>query len=189
MIIAISAKIGAGKDALGEIIQKVAQKSDDTHIGLPTWEIKKFADKLKDMVCMLIGCTREQLEDRNFKEQELGEEWDKYGIRFIYPNDEKSKDIYGGFATEKEAIDFEKKERIALQWDKSLRTEIVKSKMTPRLLLQLLGTECGRNIIHPQVWVNSLFSDYKIKSTSELAYNIVHEKVYQVLLRSLCQIG
>ncbi|MCB1711947.1 MAG: hypothetical protein KDH96_05565 [Candidatus Riesia sp.] len=176
MIIAISAKIGAGKDALGEIIQKVAQKSDDTHIGLPTWEIKKFADKLKDMVCMLIGCTREQLEDRNFKEQELGEEWDKYGIRFIYPNDEKSKDIYGGFATEKEAIDFEKKERIALQWDKSLRTEIVKSKMTPRLLLQLLGTECGRNIIHPQVWVNSLFSDYKIKSTSELAYNIVHEK-------------
>ena len=30
-------------------------------------EIKKFADKLKDIVCLLIGCTREQLEDQEFK--------------------------------------------------------------------------------------------------------------------------
>jgi hypothetical protein len=36
-------------------------------------------------------------------------------------------------------------------------------KLTPRLLMQLLGTECGRNIIHPNVWVNSLFADYKPK--------------------------
>ena len=33
--------------------------------------------------------------------------------------------------------------------------------LTPRLLLQLLGTECGRNIIHPNIWVNSLISEYK----------------------------
>jgi len=32
--------------------------------------------------------------------------------------------------------------------------------MTPRLMLQLLGTECGRQIIHPNIWVNSLFADY-----------------------------
>jgi hypothetical protein len=39
------------------------------------FEIKKYADKLKDFVCILIGCTREQLEDQEFKEKELGEEW------------------------------------------------------------------------------------------------------------------
>ena len=32
--------------------------------------------------------------------------------------------------------------------------------LTPRLLLQLLGTECGRQIIHPNIWVNALFADY-----------------------------
>ena len=34
-------------------------------------------------------------------------------------------------------------------------------KPTPRMLLQLLGTECGRDIIHPNIWNNTLFNDYK----------------------------
>ena len=29
-----------------------------------------------------------------------------------------------------------------------------------RELLQILGTDCGRNIIHPNCWVNALFSNY-----------------------------
>jgi len=33
-------------------------------------------------------------------------------------------------------------------------------KLTPRKLLQLLGTEAGRNIIHPNIWVNALFASY-----------------------------
>ena len=33
--------------------------------------------------------------------------------------------------------------------------------LTPRKILQLLGTECGREIIHPNIWVNALFTDYK----------------------------
>ena len=37
-------------------------------------------------------------------------------------------------------------------------------KLTPRKLLQLLGTECGRQIIHPNIWVNALFADYKPKN-------------------------
>ena len=36
--------------------------------------------------------------------------------------------------------------------------------MTPRLLLQILGTDCGRNIIHPNIWVNGLFADYNASS-------------------------
>jgi len=34
-------------------------------------------------------------------------------------------------------------------------------QLTPRKLLQLIGTECGRNVVHPNIWINSLFSDYK----------------------------
>ena len=36
------------------------------------------------------------------------------------------------------------------------------NKLTPRKLLQLLGTESGREIIHPNIWVNALFADYKL---------------------------
>ena len=39
------------------------------------WKIVKFADKLKDIVCLLIGCERKKLENREFKEKELGEDW------------------------------------------------------------------------------------------------------------------
>jgi hypothetical protein len=35
------------------------------------YEVVSFADKLKDITCVLSGCTREQLEDYDFKENEL----------------------------------------------------------------------------------------------------------------------
>ena len=66
MVIGVSGKIGSGKDTIGKIIQNLTNDH---------WEIKKYADKLKVITCLLLGCTREQLEDRGFKEKELGEEW------------------------------------------------------------------------------------------------------------------
>ncbi len=47
-----------------------------------------------------------------------------------------------------------KKTYLSSEWNKV-------ESMTPRDMLQLMGTECGRDIIHPNVWVNSLFADYK----------------------------
>lgn len=100
MIIAISGKINSGKDTVGKIIQYLTSESYkkgrdyQTFIRKQTsnldfephyiseWQIKKFADKLKDIVCVLLGCTREQLEDREFKERELGPEWNKYTIEY-----------------------------------------------------------------------------------------------------------
>jgi hypothetical protein len=38
-----------------------------------------------------------------------------------------------------------------------------KRTLTPRRMLQLLGTDCGRNIIHPNIWVNATMVDYKEK--------------------------
>jgi hypothetical protein len=118
-IIGVSGKIGSGKDLIGTIIQEESSKG---------WEIKKFADSLKDMVCVLLKCTRDQLEDRVFKETPLGEEWSKI-------------------------------QTTPVEYCTILNNSI-KEPLTPRKILQLLATECGRNIIHKDIWVNSLFSDY-----------------------------
>jgi hypothetical protein len=181
MIIGISGKKQSGKDLVGKIIQylfymkkeikgryyppDVFIKELEYNVDLTIesgWEIRKFADKLKDIVCLLIGCTREQLENEEFKNTPLGEEWDQFGIRFTYPNGSIDSKLYGAFATKKDANNFEKNERICLQWSNDLKTSIEKFSLTPRTFLQLLGTECGRQIIHHNIWVNALMSDYKL---------------------------
>lgn len=97
------------------------------------WKIVKFADKLKTLVCLLIGYTREQLEDRILKEQELGEEWWYYKGRnnSLIPYNKNSK-----------------------------RSTEDLIKPTPRLLLQLIGTDLFRNQLHPNTWVNASFANY-----------------------------
>lgn len=85
-LIGISGKAGSGKDLIASIIQYLIWKnkvelgeltnytqtledfirrSHNSH--LIDWEVIKFADKLKDIVCLLTGCTRDDLEDREFK--------------------------------------------------------------------------------------------------------------------------
>ena len=153
-IIGISGKVGSGKDLVGKIIQYLTAEdvSRSCYANLMTnksidgynnsnWKIVKFADKLKDIICILIGCTREQLEDREFKEKELGEEWWFWKL-----------ERDGGYKT------------ILLPYN---TTENVKSfqliKLTPRLLLQLIGTDLFRNQLHPKVWVNATMVSYKKK--------------------------
>ena len=153
-LISISGKIGSGKDTVAGIIQYLiwknkVEKGEKTNLHytfkdftnskfggntLSNWEIKRFADKLKDIVCLLLNCTREQLENREFKEKELGEQWWYYkGEVGLYP--------YNTL--------YEANKKLPLV------------KLTPRLLLQLLGTQCGRQIIHPHIWVNATLSDYR----------------------------
>lgn len=161
MIIGISGKIGSGKDLVGQIIQYLT--SEGEKIGdfnywssnytarkeqnaLPQfkWQIKKFADKLKDIVCLLIGCTREQLEDREFKEEELGEEW----WHWYMVHD-------GGYSNT--LLDYQNTTKKELREYEDL--ELV--KLTPRKILQIIGTDLFRNQLHPQIWVNALMADYK----------------------------
>jgi len=153
-LISVSGRIGSGKDTVGKIIQAYRDfplASNESilrimvdGIDTPTAKIKKWADKLKDIVCILINCIREQLEDSDFKNKELGEEWWYWQL-----------ERDGEYST------------ILLPYYESTGTENFKLvKLTPRLLLQLLGTECGRNIIHPNIWVNSLMSEYLMKSHS-----------------------
>ena len=156
MIIGISGKIGSGKDTVGKMIQYILTPKDSNEFSLGdylndkssylfrgnNYEFKKFADKIKNIVCFLLGCTKNQLENREFKEKELGEEWNKYVIENQYGT------YY--FDNYQEAL-----ESHGSHYEPKL------IKLTPRKFMQLLGTEAGRDILHPNIWVNSLMSDYK----------------------------
>lgn len=169
MIIGISGKIGSGKDTVGSIIQYLTSRANGNHslakdkplssfmsykdytdgfvthnyIGT-TWEIRKFAAKVKTIVALLTGCTVEDLESQEFKNQQLGEEWNWY-TTYITDADGRG------------------------QLMRSTPTEEAK-KMLPfpnrikpytyREMLQRVGTEAMRNMIHEDVWVNALFADY-----------------------------
>lgn len=60
MLIGITGHKFAGKSTVANMLSEI--------LGYETYS---FADKLKDVTCILSGCTREQLEDYDFKENEL----------------------------------------------------------------------------------------------------------------------
>lgn len=147
MLISLSGRMNSGKDTVGKIIKILTSSPHfnnkavidflDRDLYDSDWEIKKFADKLKDIVCLLLNVDRKTLEDREFKEKELGPEWDR-----IIASDGK---IY--LPDEYPDLEY--------------------SKLTPRLLLQIMGTQIGREIIHPNLWGNALMSGYKPNWTEE----------------------
>jgi len=143
-LIGVSGGIKCGKDLIGQILIYINNSHESTFEGFEEfensvnydikYEIKKFADKLKDVVTILLNCSRSDLESQEFKNKELGEDWWCW-----------KENITG------KIIKFYSGDEI---------NDYVLVKLTPRDLLQLIGTECGRMIIHPNIWVNSLFSDY-----------------------------
>ncbi len=155
MIIGISGKAQSGKDTVAKMIYLWYYNQRKAIVGstpIVDAQMKlmldaaegysqniitlRFADRVKDIVAMLIGCTRAQLEDNLFKETPLGEEWWYYKSgTTLTPYD--SKHPIG-----------------------------ILIKPTPRMLLQQVGTECGRNILHPNVWVNALGSILKVSSSN-----------------------
>ena len=141
MIISISGAIKSGKDTVASIIQELTNINSQTKKAYSVFEIKKFADELKDTICRWINCTREQLEDHEFKNTPLGEEWWYYG----FDGGLKINYLSAAYGKGKEPLQY-----------------LVKP--TPRLLMQLLGTEAGRNILHPNLWILLLFSKYKPNS-------------------------
>ncbi len=128
MIIAISAGMGEGKDTFCELFKKNSQL---------TWENKKFAGKLKQIVALITGCNVEDLESEEFKNTYLPEIWNKKVLNIPKYLDcelsEEGKEVY---------------------------TTI--KRFTYRELLQVFGTELMRDGFHDQVHINALFADYKV---------------------------
>ena len=155
-LIAISGKSKSGKDTVGKIIQyltsfKPYNLTIEEFITGDCWlvnsqnaryEIKKFADKLKDIVCLLTSCTKKDLESQEFKDRLVGEEWDCFETTSSWNSN----------------IELSNLDSIP-----STHTSI--RKLTYRNLLELIR-EGNRNIVHLNIWINSLFSEYKEKFIS-----------------------
>ena len=109
-LIAVSAKIGGGKDTFFDTLKNKSGKH---------YENKKFAWKLKEIAEKLTGIPALDFEKESVKNSYLPEEWNY------------------------------------------LDTSGVEQRMTCREFMQKMGTEAMRNGLHTNVWVNSLFADYK----------------------------
>ena len=136
-LIGISGKKLSGKDTVGNIIKMEFPKYN--------WQIKKFAYKVKEVASLLTGIPVEDFEDQEIKGGVLGEEWS-----YWYCNGKK-------FFTEKEA----KEESDVLYSMEGWDAPVECKQLNVRQLLQEIGTEAIRDNIHPNAWVNALFSDYK----------------------------
>ena len=184
-LIGISGKIGSGKDTVGKIIQYLhfCEKNPDVKKSYEEWinnpsdfeetsdyQIKKFADGLKDMVCLLIGCTRRDLESQEFKDSFLPKEWDvvKRNVEKQFEGDNES---YTEFLRkETGAVISDKLHFFDVKSGLNVYTYLLKEeriRMTVRQLLQKLGTDACRDNLHKNVWVNALFADYKPKVRKE----------------------
>lgn len=154
MIIGVNGRKNSGKDTIARMIQYHTSASFKNFIDIHNWlevtqpfytdnlemthvgsnyEIHKFAGKLKEMLSLLLGVSVAQLEDREYKESILPEQWWYYkgetGI-FEYPNPYPA------------------------------NTKLPLIKPTVRDLMIKLGTDCGRDIIHPNIWINATLATY-----------------------------
>ena len=147
MIIGINGYAGSGKDTVGTIIQYLKAKPQNTSLedvldfplthqwwleDMSTWEIKKWAGKLKAIASMLTGISQEKIEDQEFKKTNLGPEWNKT-VRIFG-------EYYDGHVED---------------WTDVERPTSVRD------FLQKLGTDAIRDGLHTNAWVNALMSDYK----------------------------
>lgn len=162
--LAVSGKLGSGKDLITSIIQmatcedrEIVEEFYETPLKtlreyagvfepLSRFENRKFADQLKHIVAGLLGITVRQMDDRAYKEAELGEEWWYYNI-------------------DGETIAYSETKHFSAEDREKLSSFLV--KLTPRKLQQLIGTEGGRKLIHPNIWINATFNKCKLNENGE----------------------
>lgn len=174
MIIGINGKIGSGKDTVGRAIQYLTLEgannyafgsagghSFETYMKnvpyqhpMNTWEVKRFADKLKEMVAMFLDLPREDLEKQEVKDRLLPDEWQLYEVygdpTEDYPELTTCTSIEEANRICKELHSFDNGKYFHKQ-----------TKRTIRWFLQQFGTEAVRNNIHQNAWALALFSEYK----------------------------
>lgn len=174
MIIGLSGKKGSGKDTVAKILQYFTLPEELRTISIDEWvyelsyheevsdnlstylENKKYADKLKDCISLLLGIPRWKLELEEYKQQILPECWDLWVLEH-----EMGNSIH---ATKEEAVIIANYLRLPED-----AYTIEKESMTVRDFLQVMGTDAMRDIVHPNVWVNSLHEDYQPKSMTNIA--------------------
>ncbi|MFW6219807.1 MAG: hypothetical protein ACOC33_03125 [bacterium] len=161
-LIGISGEMQSGKDLTGFIINSIISGLDNDEVSLAItskffrknvkydFEIKKFAAIIKQVVSLITGYTLEDLEKQEIKNKLLG--WERY---VLYYGIEKK--LVRVFETHEDAYDYMVEHEITENPSYKLSYD----DMTLRDFMIYLGTEAGREIIHPDIWINGLFKDYK----------------------------
>lgn len=174
-LIGISGKAQVGKNTVAGIIQYLTAKepfkvSLEKYLNSSwlhtsennNWQVKSFAYKLKQVVSLLTGIPVGDLEKEEVKQMRLSD-WVVWKLSWL--------DNYGG------GIDLFSDEASALREQQKRIDEgcfyVNSEKVVPtvRLMLQLIGTDLLRNQLHPDVWVNALFSDYTEKYSNNPWYD------------------
>jgi hypothetical protein len=176
-IIGISGKKNSGKNTVAIMIQYLyhtginRSMSINTYIAgynenvtrpdgyRPPFKEVAFADKVKDIVCILTSCTREQLEDEEFKNKELGEDWRVYyAVNYKLKLEKNPTGKVGSLCSNKvdAYIEIEK-----LHQKLGIKCTLGTHIPTYRELLQWTGTDFGRRIISPDIWINATMKNYK----------------------------
>lgn len=166
-IIAISGKMQSGKNTIASIIQyltheyeihgQITQSFDDFKNfkydnDAFKWKQVAFAGKLKQIVSILTGIPVEDLEKQEVKDSLLGEEWIRYAYAIGHKTDNNGNKEMISKDCSREVYEYER----SVNWQTAYKLEY-----TVRLLLQKIGTDAMRDVIHPNIWVNALFADYK----------------------------
>lgn len=152
-LIGLSGQLQNGKDTVADLILKLTSKYDvEISEPISDWHTRRFAGVLKKATAMILGCDLADLEKDSFKNTPLGEEWRVYPLTY--------KDVYGEhrklFMSEDELESW-------IENEKPLSIDDIEDSyvLTPRLILQLLGTEGGREVIHPNIWINATIGNLK----------------------------
>lgn len=167
------------KESLNEFIFKYLKLSKENVKYLApnhgsNWIQKSYAEKLKQIVCLLTGCNREQLEDNEFKESLLPESWKVIRYRVRDKDDNLLTELT--FCKEDAEIDL-----VFYQGLNFNEAYIEEEEFIPtyRWLLQNVGTNALRNNIHPDIWLNALFADYKkIIISGKITHSAIGEEEY-----------
>ena len=193
MIIGISGKKQSGKDTVAKIIQGFdiwkrnlalqteyplsntfvrAYVLNRVRIYVSHWQVKKFASTLKEIVSILTGFKVEDLEKEEVKNTNL----------FLsYKLLNKKANTFEIFASMEDLV--ERLNHLRTVYLDVYSAEEVNDlfvqetiSVTPRLLLQTIGTDIVRTI-NPDIWVNKLMNDY-ISYADAISGNSEIKKLY-----------
>jgi hypothetical protein len=180
-LIGLSGKAGSGKDTVARMIQYALSPAMQVTCRMEeflklggahalgggsspvAWETRQFAGKLKQIASLLTGIPQHRFEDQEFKKSELPEAWSAWRV-VTYRDGERqvSEASYEEQdSAETHALVLQHKYRKHAS-DQKVRVEAELLPMTARQLLQKIGTDCLRDNLHNQVWINALFADFNL---------------------------